>query len=80
VEIALGHDAKGADCGEHPTFRAVDLVYAVTVSYRLALTAPWQVQVPREHISRVAIGHTIAFAATATAAASVAEVVAIAVI
>jgi hypothetical protein len=70
VEIALRHDAKGADCREHPTLRAVELVYTLTVSYRLALTAPRHVQVPREHISRVAIG----IGSPLTGAASTAEV------
>jgi hypothetical protein len=67
--------------GEHPAFGAVDFVHAIAFSHRAALTAAWQIEVLREHIARIAIGRMIAFAATATAAAaSVAEVVAIAVV
>jgi hypothetical protein len=78
VEIALGDDAEGADGGEHPAFGAVDFVHAIAFSHRAALTAAWQIEVLREHIARIAIGRMIAVAATATA--SIAEVVAIAVI
>lgn len=81
VEIALGDDAKGTDRGEHPAFGAIDLVHAIAVSHWATLTATWQVEVPREHIARVAVGCMIAFAApTAAAAVSVAELVAIGVI
>ena len=78
AEIALRDNAKGADGGEHSALGAVDLVHAIALPRWPALTAAWQVQVPREHIARLAIGHVIAFAAPA--AASVAEVVVIAVI
>jgi hypothetical protein len=70
MEIALGHDAKGANGGEHPAFRAVDLVQAVAFSHRSALTNSWKVEILREHISRVAIVHMIAVAASTTAAAA----------
>jgi hypothetical protein len=71
VQIALGHDAKGTDGGEHAAFSAVNLVHAIAFSDWLALTPPGQVQVPREHIARIAIG----IAVLPTCAASTAEVV-----
>jgi hypothetical protein len=81
VQVTVGDDAEGANGGEDSAFGAVDLVHAVALSHWPALTAAWQIQVPREHIARVAVGRMIAFAAPATAAAaSVAEVVAVAVI
>ena len=81
VEIALGDNAKGADGREHPAFRTVDLVHAIAVSHRAALTSAWEVEVLREHVARVTIACMVAFAAPAAAAAvSVAEVVAFAVI
>ena len=70
VEIALGHDAKGTDCGEHPAFSTVNLVHAIAVSYRAALTSARQVEVLREHISRVAIVRMLAVAGSTTAAAA----------
>jgi hypothetical protein len=80
VEIAFGDDAEGADAGEHPAFGTANFVHSDAVSNWPTLTATWQVEVLREHVARVTIGRTIAFAApTAVAAVSVAEVVAIAV-
>jgi hypothetical protein len=38
VQIALGHDAKGTDGGEHAAFSAVNLVHAIAFSDWLALT------------------------------------------
>jgi hypothetical protein len=70
VQIALGHDAKGTDGGEHGAFSAVNLVHAIAFSDWLALTPPGQVQIPREHIARIAIG----IAVLLTCAASTAEV------
>ena len=43
LEIALRDDAERADGGEHPAFRAVDLVHAVAFLRRPAVTASWQV-------------------------------------
>jgi hypothetical protein len=75
MEIVLGHNAKGADGGEHPAFRAVDLVQAVAFAHRPALTSSWKVEIPREHISRVAMVHMIALAGTtAAAAATIADI------
>jgi len=80
VEIALGDHAKSADRGEQPAFAAVDLVHAVALSHRLAVTTAWQFEVPSEHLARVAIGPGIAFTAPAAAtAAAVSEVVTVAV-
>jgi hypothetical protein len=77
LEIPLRDDAKRADGGEHPAFSAVDLVHAIAFSNRPTVTPARQGQVVHEHIARVTIGHMIAFAAPATAAAvAVAEVVA----
>lgn len=70
VQIALGHDAKGTDGGEHAAVSAVNLVHAIAFSDWLALTPPGQGQVPREHIARIAIG----IAVLLTCAASTAEV------
>lgn len=81
VQIALGHDAKGTDGGEHATFSAADLVHAIAVSYGAALTSARQVDVLREHVARITVGCLVAFAApAATAAVSVADVVEFAVI
>jgi len=81
VEIALGYHTKSADGGKHLAFGAVDLVHPIAFSHGPTLTSSWQVEILREHISRVAIGRMIAFAAPATAAAApVAEVVAVAII
>jgi hypothetical protein len=55
VEIALGNDAKGADGGEHPAFRAVDLIHTVAFSHRPALTSARQFEILREHLTRVAM-------------------------
>jgi hypothetical protein len=70
VEVALGHDAKGADGGEHPAFLAVDLVHAIAFSGWPAFTPPRQVQVFREYISRIAL----LIATTVTGASPAAEV------
>jgi hypothetical protein len=70
VKIGLGNDSKGADSGEHPAFRAVDLVHTIAFSHRLALTSARQVEIFREHISWVSILRRITVAAriaTATA-------------
>jgi hypothetical protein len=81
MEIALGNDAKGADGGEHPALRPVDLVNAIALSYRPPLTPARQVEILREDISRVAIVHMIAVTGSATAAAArIATVAAVAVI
>jgi hypothetical protein len=80
MDVALGHDAKGADSREHPASGAVDLVHAIAVPHWRALTAAWKGDVLREHIVRVALVQMIAVAdARTAAAASVAEVVAVAV-
>jgi hypothetical protein len=44
VEIALGHDAKSADGGEHSAFRAVDLVHTVAFSHGPSFTSARQVE------------------------------------
>ena len=62
VEIALRHDPKRADGGEHPAFRAVDLAHAVAFSHRPSLATTRQVEILREYISRVVIVHMIAVA------------------
>jgi len=81
VEIAFGYDAEGSDGSEHLAFGAVDLVHAIAISHWPTLPATWQVKVLHEHVARVTIACLIAFAApTAAAAASVAEVVAVAVV
>jgi hypothetical protein len=78
VKVAFSDDAEGTDGGEHPALGAIDVVHAIALSHRPALTAAWQVEVLCEHVARVAIGRSIAFAAAATAAsAAVAEVVAV---
>jgi hypothetical protein len=69
VEIALGHDAKGADGGKHPAFGAVDLVDAIALSHRPTLTGARQVNILREHVTRVAIVRRFAFVASTAAAA-----------
>jgi hypothetical protein len=81
VEIALGNDAKGADGGKHPAFGAADLVDAVALSHRPAVTTPWQVEIPCEHFPLIALVIALAFAcAASTAEVSVTYVVAIAII
>ncbi|OGT71672.1 MAG: hypothetical protein A3I78_05715 [Gammaproteobacteria bacterium RIFCSPLOWO2_02_FULL_56_15] len=81
MEIALGDDAERADGGEHPAFRAVDLVHTIAFSHGPTPTSSWQVEILREHISRVAIVHMIALAGTAAAtAAKIADVAPVALI
>jgi len=81
VEIALGHDAKGADGGEQPAFRAVDLVHTAAFSHGPTLTSARKVEVLREYISPVSILRGIAVAGSATAAAaSIANVAAVTVV
>jgi hypothetical protein len=70
VEIALGHNPKGADGGEHPALGAVDLVHSVTFSYRTAIAASWEVEVLREDVSRIVLVWAITFAGSARAAAT----------
>jgi hypothetical protein len=79
VEVGLGDDTKGADGREHPAFRAVDLVHVIAFSDRPALASARQVEVPGEHVARIALAGLIAVADSATAStASIAEVVAVA--
>jgi hypothetical protein len=81
VEIVLGHDAKGADGGKHPAFRAVDLVDAVALSHRPALASARKAEVLCEYIAGVAILRGIAVAGSPTAAAvPIANVAAVVVI
>jgi hypothetical protein len=81
VEIALGHDAKGADGGEHPAFRAVDLVHTVAFPHRPALPTARQVEVLGEHLPRVTLMIAVALTCTAsTAEGAVPRIVMIAMI
>jgi hypothetical protein len=68
VKIAFGHDAKGADGGEHPGFRAVDLVHTITFPYWPALTTARQVEILGEHLPRAALMIAVAFTWTASTA------------
>ena len=79
VEICFGDDAERADGGEHPALRAVDFVHTIAFSHRPAITSGRQVEVPGEHVARIAISAKIGIAGRATAsAASTTEVVAVA--
>jgi hypothetical protein len=79
VEVALCDDTKGADGGEHPAFRSVELVHAIPISHRPPFTAAWQVEVLGEHVGRITIGAMIAIGGSATASgASFTEVLAVA--
>jgi hypothetical protein len=79
LQIPLRNDAKRADCGEYPAFRAVDFVDALAVPHWPAFTAARQVEVLDEHVARIPIAGMITVAGSATASAvSVAEVVAVA--
>jgi hypothetical protein len=77
-EITFGDDAEGIDGGEHPALGAVDFVHAITLSYWPTLTAARQVEVLREHVTRVAvlipIAITRAAAATAVAVPTIAPI------
>jgi hypothetical protein len=64
VEIALGDNAERADGGEHPAFRAVDLVHTIAFSHRPALTSARQVEILRKHVTGVAIMITVTLSCT----------------
>jgi hypothetical protein len=67
MEITLGDDPKGADGGKHSAFGVVNLVHPIAVSHWPTLTAPWQIEVLREHVTRLAFLVSIAIARTAAA-------------
>jgi hypothetical protein len=52
AEIAGGHDAEGADCGERANLRAAQPDVAVTCPDTLALWAARQIEIAREDIPR----------------------------
>ena len=81
VQIGFGHNPKGADGSQHATLGAVDLVDTVAFPNRSTFASTWQIEIFREHISRVAIVHMIALAGTAAAtAAKIADVAPVALI
>ena len=67
VEIAFRNDAERADGRERAAFGAVDLVDAVALPDRSALTAPRQVEIPRERVARISFLVSVALTCTATA-------------
>lgn len=68
VEIALGHNPKGANGPQHAALSAVNLVDAVAVPHWPAHRSARQVEILGEDISRIAL--VIAVALTRTAAAA----------
>jgi hypothetical protein len=70
-EIALGDDTKRADRCQRAALGGVDLVDTVTIPNWSALASMWEVEVLREHVTRVAflIAPTVARAAVAAAVA-----------
>jgi hypothetical protein len=72
VEIAFGNDAKRADGRERAALGSVDFVDTIALPYQCAITSAWQVEIPREHVTRIVFLVSVAFAgATATAAARI---------
>jgi hypothetical protein len=55
VEIAFGHDAEGTDGGEYAALSAADLVHPIPFSNWPPLAPARQVEILREHMSRVVI-------------------------
>jgi hypothetical protein len=68
VKIALGHDAKCPNGGQHPAFSAVDLVDAIAFSHRPTLTPARQVEILRERLPRVSLVIALALTRAASAA------------
>ena len=68
VEIALGHDTKGADGGKHPAFGAVDLVHPIAFPRRPSLPTARKVEVLGEHLPWVTLMIAIALTCTASTA------------
>lgn len=69
VQVALRHDPKRADRPQHAAFAAIDLVDAIALANRSALTSAWQVDILREHVTRVMCLVAVAVTRTASAAA-----------
>jgi hypothetical protein len=69
MQVALRHDPKRADRPQYAAFAAIDLVDAIALANRSALTSARQVDVPGEHVARVAFSVAVALTRTASAAA-----------
>ena len=67
MQISLGHNPKGADGPQHAALGAVDLIDTVALPNRSAFASTWQVEVFREHVTRVEILIPIAIARAAAA-------------
>jgi hypothetical protein len=80
VEIALGHDAEGTDGGEYAALSTVDLIHAIPFSNWPPLAPAGQVEILREHMSRVVIIFETALTAAAAATAVSIAVATVAVI
>jgi len=70
VEVALGHDPKGADGPKHAALGAVDLVDPAALPNRSALASSRQVEILREDLLPVALITAIAVASSATGPAA----------
>jgi hypothetical protein len=76
VQIVLGHNAKGADRGQHPAFRVVDLVHPIAFSHRPPLTVARQVEIFGEDVTRIELAALLSVAAAAaTSTIAIPEVI-----
>jgi hypothetical protein len=64
MKIALGDDPKCADGPQHAALSAIDLVNTVALPNGLALTPTRQVEVSREHVTRITFHAPVAIAGT----------------
>jgi hypothetical protein len=67
VKVALGDDSKRPDRCQRAALGTVDLVDTVALPNRSPLASTWEVEILREHVTRVAFPIPIAIARTAAA-------------
>src|SRR5687768_12295992 len=67
MQIALGDDSKRADRRQRAALCAIDLVHPITIPNRSARASTWEIEILREHITRVAILVSIAITRAAAA-------------
>ena len=70
IEVALGHDTKGADSGQGAAVLAVQVEHAVAVHDQLALVAPRQIEVAHQAIAQVTVVSVPVFVHSRTAVAA----------
>src|SRR5882672_3737961 len=67
VAVALGDDPKRADRRQRAALGAVDVVDAFTVAHLLSIAPSRKVEIPREHVTSIALLISVAIAGAATA-------------